>query len=135
MANEAALIFETAPPIPFTVANGVGIEKGAILSLKDLMTASGTVIVGDLVAGIAAKEKIASDGNTELAVYRGGIFKVYLSGACIAGDALTTTNTANYVRICETTLSGSRIIGTALETGAEDETILMELKPGCGGIA
>ena len=39
MANEAQLYFETAQAIPFTVADGTGIEKGALLKLEDPMTA------------------------------------------------------------------------------------------------
>jgi len=131
MANEAILIYETGPAIPFTVGNVAGIEKGEVLSLKDLRTVSGTVIAGDIVGGIAASEKIASDGKTKLGVYREGYFRVYLSGTCIAGDPAVLDLAKNYFKTQDnlTTLSGSTIAGTFLETGADGETVLMELKP------
>ncbi len=131
MANEATLIFETQLPIPFTVANATGIAKGALLKMTDPITAIINSGANDAVAGIAAGEKIASDGLTKLEVYRGGIFKVTLSGSATVGDALLLDNTANMVRTAPnySTLSGSNIVGIALETGTTGETILMELNP------
>jgi len=52
------------------------------------MTAALADGVGDIPAGIAAADKIANDGVTKLAVFRGGIFKVYASGSVTAGDPL-----------------------------------------------
>lgn len=138
MANEAVLQYETELPIPFTVSNTVTIEKGSLLALYDPITASGSYGVNDPVAGIAASEKIANDGVTKLAVYRGGIFKVYLSGACTAGDILILAESGNnYVRNLNLAASGSsvipsgcRILGYALETGAVGESILCEVTAG-----
>lgn len=133
MANEATLIVETSVPVNMTVANATGIEKGAILKLTDPNTAIITSAMNDPVAGIAAVEKIASDGVTSLAVYQRGRFKVTLSGSCTAGDSLMTDATANKVVAITAQLrnlaSGSNVIGRALETGATGETILMELNP------
>ena len=39
MANEAVLMFEYSLPVPMTVANATGIEKGAPLTLTDPFTA------------------------------------------------------------------------------------------------
>lgn|SRR3990167_233856 len=129
MANEATLIFETELPIPFTVANATGIEKGALLKMTDPMTAIAHSAVEDTPAGIAAGEKIASDGLTKLEVYRGGIFKVTLSGSCTVGDALSLSSTANMVRtVSSSSLSGAKIIGYALETGSSADTILMDMR-------
>src|SRR3990167_10150726 len=128
MANEATLIVETELPINFTVANATGIEKGTILKMTDPMTAIITSAASDTIAGIAAAEKIASDGVTKLGVYRRGIFKVSLSGACTVGDPLVTDASVNYVKAAPTTdISGAKIIGYALETGATGETILMDM--------
>lgn len=133
MANEAILIFETEPPIPFTCSNTTGIEKGAILKMSDLMTAAASNGAADFVAGVAAEEKIALDGKTKIAVYRRGIFKMFLSGACVVADPLVTDAAPNYVDYSPTyLLSGSRILGTALETGADTESILVELNPDYG---
>lgn len=131
MANEATLIYELSPAIPMTCANSVGIEKGASLMLTDPMTASGAHTLGGMVAGIAASEKIASDGKTKLGVYRGGIFKVTLSGSCTAGDPLILSSTKNHYSTTASlaTYSGASVAGIALETGTTGETILMELRP------
>jgi hypothetical protein len=131
MANEATLIVRTAHPYDMTVANGTGIEKGTLLKLTDPNTAIINSATNDAVAGIAASEKIANDGVTKLAVYREGRFKVTLSGSCTVGDALVLSSTANHVLAAPNavTLSGTNIIGIALETGTNTETILMELKP------
>jgi hypothetical protein len=132
MAYEATLVTRTHHPINMVVSNTTGIEKGTVLKITDLNTAIATSAPNDQFAGIAAAEKIANDGVTNLAVYRGGRFKMYLSGACTVGDPLITDYN-NYVKsaVASTgaTLSGSRIIGTALETGATGNTILVELNP------
>lgn len=132
MANEATLLYELQPAIPFTVADGAGIEKGAVLKATDPMTAASADGTDDVVAGIAASEKIASDGKTKLGVYRRGIFKMYLSGSCSVGDPLGTIATfTNFVASNKNTanLSGSQVLGTALETGTNGDTIMVELNP------
>jgi len=131
MANEAVLIIQTGLPIPFTVANGTGIEKGALLKMTDLMTAAASDGAEDNVAGIAASEKIASDGKVRLGVYREGIFKVTASGAINVGDTVALKGSANLVIAATATALGGETLGIALETAAEAETFLMELRPGC----
>ena len=128
MTNEAVLVFETHPKIPFTVVDGNGIEKGAFLKLTDPMTASVSSGASDIFAGIAAAEKIANDGNTKIPVYRGGIFKVLAGASGItAGTALATeTSQRNEVKPLGT--AGDNMIGIALETFGDGETGLMELK-------
>ena len=136
MANEAVLVFKIEEPIPFTVANATGIEKGALCVMSDPMTAATASATTSICAGIAASEKVASDGKTKLGIYRHGIFKVYLSGACTIGAPLTCIPEAshpNYMIIAAaSTCSGSKTWGYALETGADNETILMDLSPGTG---
>ena len=135
MANEAILITETGPPVFFTVADGAGIEKGSVCAMADLMVASAATSTGQMVAGIAASEKIANDGNTTLGMYRQGIFKVYLSGACSVGHALAINSILgyrNYVERAGVALSGGATIGIALEAGTDKEQIKMELRPGVG---
>lgn len=129
MANEAVLIFETEPPIPFTVADGAGIEKGTVLKMSDPMTAAAATADNDVFAGIAAEEKIASDGNTKLGVYRRGIFKMVIE----AGNSTTVgqdvvikgTNTVGGY----TTLDDEKgyKVGQALETGAAGESVLVQV--------
>lgn len=128
MANEAVLIFELEPPIPFTCDNANGIEKGAFLKLTDPMTASVSTGDDDLFAGIAAEEKIALDGKTKIAVYRRGIFKVLAGGAGItAGSPLgTEADARNEVHLAAA--GHDNMMGEALETFGDTETGLMELK-------
>jgi hypothetical protein len=129
MANEATLIYELEPPIPFTVADNTGIEKGAILKLTDPMTASLADGDGDIIAGIAAEEKIADDGKTKLGVYRRGIFKVLAGTAITVGQAVDThaaTGATNEVAAIGA--AGDNMMGIALETAADTDTFLMELK-------
>ena len=130
MANEAILMVETHLPIQFTVADGVGIEKGAILKMTDPMTAAISDGDGDIIAGIAAAEKIANDGNTTLAVYRGGVFKVLAGAAITIGVALDThsaTGAAN--EVAPIAVNGENVLGIALEAASDTHTLLMELRP------
>jgi len=130
MANEATLIMEYQPPVMFTVADGTGIEKGAILKLTDPMTASLSDGDGDIIAGIAAEEKIASDGKTKLAVYRHGIFKVLAGANITAGQGVDThssTGAAN--EVAPIGAAGDNLLGIALESFNDTETGLIELRP------
>ena len=134
MANEATLIVQRTIPIAMTCADGTGITKGAILKLADPFTASTSAAANEVVAGIAYADKIANDGRTKIEVLRGpgDILKVYASGSITAGDPLAVATIGvytNYVYNAKagTTLSGSVIIGTALETATAGETFLMEL--------
>jgi hypothetical protein len=133
MANEAELVFETELPIPFTCANGTGIEKGTLLKLVDPMSVQAATNTSDVVGGIAATEKIANDGKTSIAVYRRGIFKGFASGAIPIGAAIGSIATANFLRnnnnLTRNAHSGSRIWGISLEEAATGETFLFELNP------
>jgi len=131
MALETTLVFETATPIPFTCADGAGIEKGAILMMSDLMTAATTTGDGDVIAGIAAEEKIASDGKVKIGVYRSGIFKGYAgAGGVTVGLAIDTdtgTGTAN--ELVDAPVTTGNFVGIAFETATDGQTFLFELNP------
>lgn len=131
MALETTLVYETSLPISFTCADGTGIEKGAILKLADPNTVSITAGDTDPVAGIAAEEKIASDGKTKIAVYTRGIFKGYAGAAGVtAGMAIitdTATGAANELVVAD--VNSEHIVGRALETATDGETFLFELNP------
>ena len=130
MANEATLWMETDLPIPFTVADGAGIEKGTVLKMTDPMTAAAATADNDVFAGIAAEEKIASDGKTKIGVYRGGIFRMIIEAGntTVVGNDCTIkgTNTIGTY----TTLDDEKgyVVGQALETGAAGESVLVQLK-------
>lgn len=136
MANEAAIREMSSNPldtIDFTVADGTGIEKGTLLKLTDPRTASASDTEGEALAGIAAREKVASDGRTRLAVHRRGIFDMYASGAIVVGHAVISAGVANEVKSAPVTASGASILGRALETATDQETIQIDVNVGAGG--
>ena len=131
MALEATLIHETETPIPMTCADATAITKGTILKLTDPNTVAVTDGDTDVVAGIAAEDKVASDGKTKIGVYKRGIFKVAIGAAgCTAGHALITdssTGAAN--ELVSADVNSENIFGRALETATDTETCLAELNP------
>ncbi len=137
MADEATLFIETEHPIDFTVADGTAITKGAVLQLSDPFTAVIAAASNPMVAGIAAADKVASDGVTKLAFYRGGVFRMTASGSITAGDPVGIVIGLNRVQsvVGSLTLSGSRILGTALETATNGETLFVDVRPSFGFVA
>lgn len=131
MTNELVLVYETHLPIPMTCAEGTGIAKGSIVKLSDPMTCAITAGDGDVIAGVAAEEKIASDGKTKVAVYRGGIFKAVAGTAGVtvgrSCDTDTATSAANKLAVCAA--NAENVFGIALETAAAGETFYVELRP------
>ena len=131
MALECTLVFETALPVAYTCADGAGIEKGAVLMLSDLNTVATATGDGDSVAGIAAEEKIASDGKVKIAVYEEGTFKGYAGAAGVtAGQGIETdvgTGAANELVVIAA--AEDNCVGTALETATDGETFLFKLNP------
>jgi hypothetical protein len=130
MADEAVLMIETHLPISMTCSNTTGIEKGTVLVLSDPYTVAATATANDIVGGIAAGEKIANDGKTKLAVYRGGIFKMTGSGNITVGDPVRTCSVVGGCNKVETaSVNDEHILGIALETSTNGETLLVELRP------
>lgn len=126
MANEVIIRDNlNAVAVDFTVADGTGVEKGAILKLTDPRTAIITSAAGDKLAGIAAREKVASDGRTRLSVYRNNlIVDAVASGAITVGDAVISAGApANQVKKASAADSGCAILGYALETATDQEVI------------
>lgn len=130
MANEAVIIERNmfSSPIRFTVADGTGIEKGAILKLSDPRTAAAADGDSDIVAGIAASEKVASDGSTSLGVHVPGqnnIFDLKVApGGAVAVGQLVSTSGANLIDAAAATDNeNGMVLGKALEAGASAEVI------------
>lgn len=119
MAFEATLVLKNDEAIDFIVADGTGIEKGAILKMTSPRTAIITSGSGDVFAGIAAREKIASDGRTRLACFRRGIFRLYASGAAITAGQWVSSSGANVIKTAtEAEIAAGKGIGIALENMA-----------------
>ena len=131
MALECVLIHETEIPIPMTVADGVAITKGSVLVLSDLNTAATTTGDTDACAGIAAEDKVASDGKTKLGVYKRGIFKGFAgaAGVTVGKGLITDTATGAANELVNADVNSENIVGRALETAADTESFLFELNP------
>lgn len=138
MAKEAILRDRLADPINFEPQNESAIEKGALLKLVDERTVSGTVTSGCAIAGICAREKTLNDGE-KVAVYRRGIFDMYLSGVATIGDAVVAATEENHVHSMKgkgvvNPVSGMAFIGRVLGTGSTNELIQVDVNIGAGGI-
>lgn len=125
--------FKRGDAIPFTVADGTGIEKGSWLALSDPMTAAANAANGGKMAGVLFREKVASDGRTKVDVLMDGVIPATCSGTVTLGAPLTVYN--NRVQEAGLTASGLALVGTALETGSDGEVIMINLAPGTGGTA
>ena len=131
MADEAVLIYETAPPIPFTCDDSVGIEKGAILMLTDPMTVATATGDTDIVAGIAAEEKIANDGKTKIAVYDEGYFKetAGLAGVKVGLNIITDVGTGSANELVVADGAAEQLVGRSMETATDRQTFMFKLDP------
>ena len=133
MANELVLLTELESPVGFTCADGAGIEKGTLLELADLMTVAKVAGAAPMIIGVAAEEKIASDGKTEIAVYLRGIFKAVAGGSITVGDGLIGENGTNELLTSTAAADEVEVCGIALETAADTETFKILLNVGVGG--
>ena len=127
------LVYELAPAIPFICAEATTIEKGTLLSLADGMIVAASAGDADIIAGVAAEEKIGGDGSTRIAVYTDGIFKAVAGGNCTIGAALmsySSTGDANDVIDATNAGLGSISLGIAYDTFTDSETGLVRLCPG-----
>ena len=129
MADEAViveLLGNGGDPVSYTVSDSVGIEKGATMKLTDPRTAAQSDGAGDVIAGIAAAEKVASDGSIKLAVLTNCIvdLKVEAGKTATLGSFVRSAATANQVEV-STTLDHEtgKTLGKALETGSASEVI------------
>lgn len=125
--GDSAVIIELlgngGDPIRYTVADGTGIEKGQLLKISDPRTAAATSADNDPFAGIAAAEKVASDGSTTLAAYTHGIFDINAAAAITAGERVSVAGNDEITKVGAADLLFSDV-GIALETaGGADEVI------------
>lgn len=125
-AGDSAVIIELlgngGDPIRYTVADGTGIEKGQLLTISDPRTASKTSTDNDPFAGIAASEKVASDGSTTLAAYTHGIFDINAAAGITAGERVSVSGDDEVTKVASADLLFADV-GIALETASTDEII------------
>ena len=128
MADEAVLKIETHIPINFTCSTLVTIEKGAIVKMTNPMTAVLAAADNDIVAGIVQSEKLAAETTqNSVSVFRGGIFRVTVSGNTSVGDPVKISSVAN--RVALAVINQENVIGIMLENATNGQTKLMELRP------
>ncbi len=133
MANELILHVELEPAVGFTCANSVGIEKGTLLELSDPMTVAKVTGAAPLIIGVAAQEKIANDGKTEISVYLRGIFIGVAGGSITVGDGLIGENGTNELLTSTAPADEVEVCGIALETAVDGDTFKFLLNVGIGG--
>ena len=126
MANEAVIIelFNGGRPIRYTCADGTGIEKGSLLALTGDRTVTGITTAITPCVGVAAMEKVASDGSTTITAYTDGIFDLVSDGGTDnVGTVMSCSAVANVI---ETGAAGDLLtnvtVGYYLEAGTNAGT-------------
>lgn len=127
----ATLMIETELPIMMTCANATAIAKGQCLKLTNPFTVAATAAGDDIFGGIAAEEKIASDGKTMIAVYRRGIFKVEAGTTAVtAGLPVKIEANNEFTDALANNSDLGYVWGKALETATNGQMFLLELGSG-----
>ncbi|KKL07975.1 hypothetical protein LCGC14_2580590 [marine sediment metagenome] len=111
--------------VRFGVNDSTNVSKGQLMQLVDPRTVSSVVAYGAAVAGVAASEKVAGDGDTSIGCQTQGIFEVQCSSATDVGKDIGMAGVNNRVDVM-TVVSGM-IIGRALEDAGTDEVINVRL--------
>jgi hypothetical protein len=129
MANEAVIIeLTTQNAVNRTCADGATIEKGTILELADPNTVTANDGSGDVFGGIAAVEKVASDGATTIPAWMSGVFDLTCAASTVTAGQWVSTSGANLIKTAtEAELAAGKGIGRAEETGTASEVIRVRL--------
>ena len=120
MANEAIiveLLGNGGDPVRYTCADGAAIPKGSLMELETPRTVKVASAVDTPIVGIAAEEKVASDGQTNISVYTNGIFQLKCATTqCEIGDQVSLAAADNTVALMTTLdLEKGWTVGYALE--------------------
>lgn len=131
MADEHTLNVRTGEPIDFTVADGTAISKGALCKMTDGRVAILSDGDTDIIAGVCARDKIASDGRTQHAMFREGIFTAVAgaAGVTVGLPVITDVATSSENRLVDADINSANIVGIALATAASGASFQYELKP------
>ncbi len=135
MANEAVIIElpRNINPIMRTCADGTTIEKGTLLKLSGANIVISSPLNSQAFGGIAAAEKTASDGSTQIPVYMNGCFDLLVAtgSAGVTCGAAVTMSGANAVRLgVEADYPLGAVVGYAEEVGAAGDVIRVRLRGG-----
>lgn len=132
MANEAIiveLLGNKGDPIRYTCADNTGIAKGAVLELTTPRTVKLGSAVDKPLVGIAAEEKVADDGITNISVYTNGIFQLKCATTqCEIGDQVSLAAADNTVALSSSLdLEKGWSLGYAIETIAIGSTGMVRI--------
>jgi len=123
MANEVTQVEGPYEAHDFTVAEDAGIPQYTICKLTDPRTAAATTASGDEVAGIAATEKVADNGNTSLGLFTTGTFVMTDSGSGLSAGQLVSVGGANTIKTATATeVEEGKILGKALQDISSGQT-------------
>lgn len=127
----AVLMIETEKPIMMVCDEATGIAKGQCLKLTDNMVVIATSAGDDEFGGVAAAEKIASDGNTKIPVYRRGYFLVEAgtTGVSVGKPVKIEANNEFTDTGADESDSGY-VWGKALETATDGQLFFIDLGSG-----
>ena len=134
MADEAIQRVRFSDPVDFTCADGTAIPKGTLVYLSGDRTVAIATANSDVI-GVCARDKIANDGRTQVAVFIDGIFDMTDSGAGIARGAAVAAAGSNEIKTAVAGDVGLECFGIALEEATADEVIQVLLKPACNNNA
>lgn len=131
MADEIILKVRTENPIDFTVADGTAIPKGSMCKMTNGRVAILSDGDTDIVAGVCARDKIASDGRTQNAMFRGGICEgtAGVAGVTIGLAIITDSSTSAANRLVNADVNSENLVGICMETAASGVRFEFELKP------
>ena len=130
MANEAIRVEGPYEVHDFTVADATAISQYTLCKLADPRTALSSSADGDIFCGVAASDKEASDGRTNLGLYTRGIFVLKDNGgAGIAVGARVSLGGANTIKTAtEPEVAAGKDFGVALEaiaSGTSGEVMIL----------
>lgn len=132
MADEAVIIelYNGGRPISYIVADGAAIAKGTLMQLSADRTISAHSGADQPIAGIAAAEKVISDGSTTLSVWTDGIFDITAAAAGVTalGATCACSATANMITAADANdLLQWSVVGMCLEAHANDEVAAVRI--------
>lgn len=121
MANEAIiveLLGDQGDPVRYTCDETIAVAKGTVMELTTPRTVKKASAVDTPLVGIAAEEKVADDGITNISVYTNGIFQLKCATTqCEIGDQVSLAAADNTIALM-TTLDMEKgwTLGYAIET-------------------
>ena len=86
-------------PINMACVDGLGMEKGTILKFSGPRGVAPSAADGDVFAGILAREKIASDGRTQVPVFIDGVFDCTFTGTVVPQGSQVSISGPNILKI------------------------------------